>query len=142
MVKRKGLKAGNRKFQHDDQKVDLKAPSYKWLLCRKCEFHEVKVSIETVACICSICMTIACDHMPRVIDAPKKSEKPLKVVNTFENNRAKEEKEANLAAIFKNKKSAIKDGSEPKKKTRKKRVTKKKTRKKRVTKNKSKKRTK
>lgn len=143
MVKRKqGLKASNRKLQHDGKKIDLKAPSYKWLVCRRCEIYDVKVSIETVACICSICMTIACDHMPRVIDATK-PKKSLKIVNTFEKNREKEEKEANLAAIFKKKKAAKDDSKpKPKKKSRKKKITKKKTRKKRVTKNKPKRRTK
>ena len=120
MVKRKqGLKAGSRKIQINGQKVDLKAPSYKWLICRRCEVNEVKVTIETVACICSICMTRACDHMPRVLEPKKKS---LKIVNTFEKNRAKEKKEARLADTFKKKKADLKD--EHKKKTRKKRVTK------------------
>jgi len=133
MVKRKqGLKAGTHKIQHGGR-IDLKAPSYKWLVCRRCP-NEVKVSIETFACVCSICMTRACDHMPRIIEPKKKS---LKVVNTFEKNRAKEENEATLAATFKKKKAELKD--EPEKKPRKKKVVKKKTRKKRVSKRKSKK---
>lgn len=129
MVKRKqGLKAGNRKIQ-TSQKIDLSTPSYKWLLCRRCELNEVRVSIEAVACVCSLCMTRACDHMPRVIEPKKKS---LKIVNTFEKNREKEEKQATLAATFKEKKATLKDKPKkkpPKKKTRKKPVTRRKSKK-------------
>lgn len=116
MIKRKGMVAGNRKIKKG-QTLDLKAPSYKWLLCRKCELIEVKVDEEAKACVCYLCLTIACDYVPRVAKTPKKS---LKVVNTFENLRAKEEKEAKLAKEFKKKKSIKNAKPKTKKKTKRK----------------------
>jgi hypothetical protein len=116
MVKRKGMTAGNRKMK-TGEKINLKAPSYKWLVCRKCELNEVKVDEEVKACVCSICLTIACDYVPRVAKSPKKSKK---VVNTFENLRAKEEKEAKLAQEFKKKKAKLKSVPKKRKKTKKK----------------------
>lgn len=101
MVKRKGMVAGNRKIKKGST-INLKAPSYKYLVCRKCEFNEVKVDEDAKACVCYLCLTIACDYIPRVAKAPKKS---LKVVNTFEKLRAKEAKEAKLAKEFKKKKA-------------------------------------
>ncbi len=78
MVKRKGMTAGNRKMK-TGQIYDLKAPSYKWLVCRKCNFNEVKVSIETKECVCSICLTLACDYVPRPPVAPKKPRQRKKI---------------------------------------------------------------
>ncbi len=113
---------------------DLKQPSWKWLICRKCNFNEVKVSVETIKCICSLCLTMACPYTPAGKVAPKTTREKKVGISTFAKRELEDKEQADLAKAFSKKKSDLKDGnvpSKPKKRktTKKKKITKKKKRK-------------
>lgn len=123
MAKRKKKSTGipARKYKKaKTQTLDLKAPSYKWLVCRKCELNEVEVIVEAIGCVCTYCLLNAVEP-PKTPKKPKASTtttatKP--VMSTFAKNELKAQKQAELAKAFKKKKSDIKNGvvAKPKKK--------------------------
>ena len=107
MVKRKGMKSGNRRIQKSN-KINLQQPSYKWMLCRKCKRNEVKITTEAKSCVCYLCLTRACDYMPRIVKPFKNPGKTSKTINTFKNLQDAEKQQDKLAKDFKKKKAALK----------------------------------
>lgn len=101
--------------------IDLKDPSYKWLVCRKCNLIEVKVSVEAVACVCAYCLCRACDYQPNLpkTKTPKMTRKKKTAqLSSFAKHELEAQKQAELADDFKNKQTSIKNGvvAKPKKK--------------------------